>query len=236
MYWSYLCMCFLKVREGLEQISSFLSAHAREVVFLDFNHFYGVQNLHHEKLVAMLKEVFGEKLCPVVFAQEVLWIWRLSNYTSHQGVGLKPALRHLFQMLLSPLDWKRHIFFSCVQRLLIIVVFPALRNSDFCVLITWRCRVVVITSLIIVNFSTQSLPFTSSHACSDSSHAPLSSIFSHSTTLHLGMMVYVKNWEEGIPISYIKVINPSPKLPHYRHRHHCKVIVSCLMWGCEGEV
>ncbi|CAB1322287.1 unnamed protein product, partial [Coregonus sp. 'balchen'] len=59
------------VREGLEQISSFLSAHAREVVFLDFNHFYGVQNLHHEKLVSMLRDVFGEKLCPVVFAQEV---------------------------------------------------------------------------------------------------------------------------------------------------------------------
>ncbi|PWA15800.1 hypothetical protein CCH79_00008912 [Gambusia affinis] len=65
------------VREGLEQISSFLSAHAKEVVFLDFNHFYGVQNLHHEKLVAMLKEVFGEKLCPVVFAQEVTlkYLW-----------------------------------------------------------------------------------------------------------------------------------------------------------------
>lgn len=69
----YSVMCFLQVRAGLEQISSFLSAHSREVVFLDFNHFYGVQNLHHEKLVAMLKEVFGEKLCPVVFAQEVLW-------------------------------------------------------------------------------------------------------------------------------------------------------------------
>ncbi|XP_071399162.1 PI-PLC X domain-containing protein 3, partial [Centroberyx affinis] len=65
------------VREGLEQISSFLTAHAREVVFLDFNHFYGVQNMHHEKLVAMLKEVFGDKLCPVVFAQEVTlqYLW-----------------------------------------------------------------------------------------------------------------------------------------------------------------
>lgn len=61
----------LQVRAGLEQISTFLSAHSREVVFLDFNHFYGVQNLHHEKLVAMLREVFGDKLCPVVFAQEV---------------------------------------------------------------------------------------------------------------------------------------------------------------------
>lgn len=66
-----LCV-LLQVRAGLEQISTFLSAHSREVVFLDFNHFYGVQNLHHEKLVAMLREVFGDKLCPVVFAQEVL--------------------------------------------------------------------------------------------------------------------------------------------------------------------
>ncbi|KAG7271226.1 hypothetical protein CRUP_038673 [Coryphaenoides rupestris] len=61
------------VREGLEQISAYLSSHAREVVFLDFNHFYGVQNLHHEKLVSMLKDIFGDKLCPVVFAQEYLW-------------------------------------------------------------------------------------------------------------------------------------------------------------------
>ena len=65
-------ICVSQVREGLKQISGFLSTHAREVVFLDFNHFYGVQNMHHEKLVAMLKEVFGDKLCPVVFAQEVL--------------------------------------------------------------------------------------------------------------------------------------------------------------------
>lgn len=67
------------MRAGLEQISTFLSSHSREVVFLDFNHFYGVQNLHHEKLVAMLKEVFGDKLCPVVFAQEVL------SHSSLQG-------------------------------------------------------------------------------------------------------------------------------------------------------
>lgn len=59
------------VREGLEQISAFLCSHAREIVFLDFNHFYGVQNLHHEKLVQMLGAVFGDRLCPVVFAEEV---------------------------------------------------------------------------------------------------------------------------------------------------------------------
>lgn len=76
------------MRAGLEQISSFLSAHAREVVFLDFNHFYGVQNLHHEKLVAMLKEVFGDKLCPVVFAQEVP-----SDSDAHVEWELKPLCK-----------------------------------------------------------------------------------------------------------------------------------------------
>ncbi|KAJ8260743.1 hypothetical protein COCON_G00164660 [Conger conger] len=65
------------VREGLEQVSAFLASHAREVVFLDFNHFYGLQNLHHEGLVAMLREVFGDRLCPALFAQEVTlrYLW-----------------------------------------------------------------------------------------------------------------------------------------------------------------
>ncbi|KAK6494756.1 PI-PLC X domain-containing protein 3 [Huso huso] len=60
-----------KVNEGLEQINTFLTSHSREVVFLDFNHFYGMQNSHHEKLVHMLQDIFGNKLCPAIFAQEV---------------------------------------------------------------------------------------------------------------------------------------------------------------------
>lgn len=59
------------VRQGLDQIRAFLDCHAREVVLLDFNHFYGLQNAHHEALVAMLREVFGDRLCPPLFAQEV---------------------------------------------------------------------------------------------------------------------------------------------------------------------
>lgn len=83
-----------QVRAGLEQISTFLSTHSREVVFLDFNHFYGVQNLHHEKLVAMLKEVFGDKLCPVVFAQEVLSNSspRGGNYSCWLTLSLAPII------------------------------------------------------------------------------------------------------------------------------------------------
>ncbi|CAG5924077.1 unnamed protein product [Menidia menidia] len=95
------------VREGLEQISNYLSSHAREVVFLDFNHFYGVQNLHHEKLVAMLKEVFGEKLCPVVFAQEVTlqYLWEKEYQVLvfyHHPMALEVPFLWPGQMMPSP--------------------------------------------------------------------------------------------------------------------------------------
>ncbi|XP_051876452.1 PI-PLC X domain-containing protein 3 [Pristis pectinata] len=59
------------VREGLEEIKAFLVEQPKEAIFLDFNHFYGMQKRHHEELVAMLRECFGERLCPVIFAQEV---------------------------------------------------------------------------------------------------------------------------------------------------------------------
>lgn len=134
------------MRAGLEQISSFLSSHAREVVFLDFNHFYGVQNLHHEKLVAMLKEVFGDKLCPVVFAQEVLS--NSNTLNAEQEVGIA-AIKW-------PRGWPQSSFSdayftfknSCLRKdtlthfwcleigFLIIIVYSALYNTDFCILIT----------------------------------------------------------------------------------------------------
>ncbi|XP_034036746.1 PI-PLC X domain-containing protein 2 [Thalassophryne amazonica] len=52
-----------KVRDGLLQISSFLSRHRKEVVFLDFNHYYAMEAEHHAYLISMLQEVFGSKLC-----------------------------------------------------------------------------------------------------------------------------------------------------------------------------
>uniref|UniRef100_A0A4W3GJZ2 Phosphatidylinositol-specific phospholipase C, X domain containing 3 n=1 Tax=Callorhinchus milii TaxID=7868 RepID=A0A4W3GJZ2_CALMI len=67
------------VSAGLADISRFLAAQPREVVLLDFNHFYGLQKCHHEALVRALREAFGEKLCPVTFTEEVslryLWDW-----------------------------------------------------------------------------------------------------------------------------------------------------------------
>ncbi|KAJ8285373.1 hypothetical protein GJAV_G00026080 [Gymnothorax javanicus] len=96
-----------KVREGLEQINTFLASHAREVVFLDFNHFYGVQNQHHEKLVHMLREVFGERLCPALFAQEVTlkYLWEKEYQVLvfyHNPVALEVPFLWPGQMMPAP--------------------------------------------------------------------------------------------------------------------------------------
>ncbi|XP_067108193.1 PI-PLC X domain-containing protein 2 [Osmerus mordax] len=52
-----------KVRDSLLEMNSFLSAHNKEVVFLDFNHHYAMGLEHHSYLISMLQEVFGSKLC-----------------------------------------------------------------------------------------------------------------------------------------------------------------------------
>lgn len=149
------------MRAGLEQISSFVSSHAREVVFLDFNHFYGVQNLHHEKLVAMLKEVFGDKLCPVVFAQEVLSNSNTLNAVNRkwelqQLSNLEAGLNHLFQMLISPvttLAWERthkHIL-GALKLAFDNYCFLSPVQHWFLCFDHLRCRMMVITSVLIVS-------------------------------------------------------------------------------------
>nr|XP_006007176.1 PREDICTED: PI-PLC X domain-containing protein 3 [Latimeria chalumnae] len=96
-----------KVKEGLEEINSFLSDHLKEVVFLDFNHFYGMQNSHHEKLVKMLHEIFGNKMCPAIFAQEVSlkYLWEKECQVLvfyHSPVALEMSFLWPGQMMPAP--------------------------------------------------------------------------------------------------------------------------------------
>lgn len=53
----------IKVWDGLMEIDSFLTQHPREIVFLDFNHFYAMDEAHHKHLVHRIQEAFGNKLC-----------------------------------------------------------------------------------------------------------------------------------------------------------------------------
>lgn len=54
----------IKVWDGLMEINTFLEHHPKEVIFLDFNHFYAMDNNHHVYLISRIQEVFGSRLCP----------------------------------------------------------------------------------------------------------------------------------------------------------------------------
>ncbi|CAL8321195.1 unnamed protein product [Boreogadus saida] len=75
-------------------INSFLNKHRKEVVFLDFNHHYAMEEEHHAYLISMLQEVFGSKLCrasPVeTITLDFLWEKKYQvivfyHHTSAQG-------------------------------------------------------------------------------------------------------------------------------------------------------
>ena len=53
----------IKVWDGLMEINSFLTQHPQEIVFLDFNHFYAMDEAHHKRLILRIQEAFGSKLC-----------------------------------------------------------------------------------------------------------------------------------------------------------------------------
>ncbi|XP_053168701.1 PI-PLC X domain-containing protein 2 [Hemicordylus capensis] len=53
----------IRVWDGLMEINTFLTQHPKEVVFLDFNHFYAMDNNHHVYLISRIQEVFGSRLC-----------------------------------------------------------------------------------------------------------------------------------------------------------------------------
>ncbi|XP_009467302.1 PREDICTED: PI-PLC X domain-containing protein 3 [Nipponia nippon] len=96
-----------KVKEGLEEINAFLADHPKEVVFLDFNHFYGMQKYHHEKLVQMLKDTYGNKMCPAIFAHEVSlqYLWEKEHQVLvfyHSPVALEVPFLWPGQMMPAP--------------------------------------------------------------------------------------------------------------------------------------
>ncbi|XP_021256750.1 PI-PLC X domain-containing protein 2 isoform X1 [Numida meleagris] len=55
----------IKVWDGLMEINTFLEQHPKEVVFLDFNHFYAMDDSHHFFLINRIRSAFGSKLCSV---------------------------------------------------------------------------------------------------------------------------------------------------------------------------
>eukprot|EP00061_Rhincodon_typus_P005810 g25776.t1 len=66
-----------KVHDGLIEIDNFLTAHPKEVVFLDFNHYYEMEGSNHEYLIQMLRNTFGSKLCRANLVEEITlqYLW-----------------------------------------------------------------------------------------------------------------------------------------------------------------
>lgn len=48
----------------IEAIRSFMQAHPKEILFLDFNHFYAMKENDHEQLIQLLVQAFGDKILP----------------------------------------------------------------------------------------------------------------------------------------------------------------------------
>ncbi|KAM6161981.1 PI-PLC X domain-containing protein 2 [Erethizon dorsatum] len=67
----------IKVWDGLMEIDSFLTQHPQEIIFLDFNHFYAMDEAHHKCLILRIQEAFGNKLCPACSVEsltlQTLW-------------------------------------------------------------------------------------------------------------------------------------------------------------------
>lgn len=52
------------VEDGLREVNRFLDDHSKEIVLLDFNHFYGFDDqFGHDQLLQLIHEIFGNKLC-----------------------------------------------------------------------------------------------------------------------------------------------------------------------------
>ena len=79
----------------LDSVSSFLSEHQREVVLLDFNHFFNMEEEHHAMLISLLSSHFGDLLLPVSKVQEVT----LSDMWNQGKQVSQYTLFHLFSNL-----------------------------------------------------------------------------------------------------------------------------------------
>ena len=63
----YLCHALYtgSVKQVIQDVAAFLAQHPKEVVLLDFNHFYAMDDSQHLGLLDMMQEIFADKLCPI---------------------------------------------------------------------------------------------------------------------------------------------------------------------------
>ncbi|XP_076363721.1 PI-PLC X domain-containing protein 3-like [Tachypleus tridentatus] len=63
----------------LADIKEFMDSHPKEIILIDFEHFFEMTNEHHEKLMKQVTEAFGSKVCPYPEDLEqatLAWMWQ----------------------------------------------------------------------------------------------------------------------------------------------------------------
>ncbi|XP_063057609.1 PI-PLC X domain-containing protein 1 [Engraulis encrasicolus] len=64
LYFTHVIYTYVTVMETLQEMSSWLDAHPKEVVILALRHFEGLNEKLHEAFIYSLKRTFASKLCP----------------------------------------------------------------------------------------------------------------------------------------------------------------------------
>lgn len=75
------------VLDVLKEINAFLDDHRKEVVILDFNHFYNMTLNQHCQMIECIIRLFGSKLCPAPPAVD------------HNRISLDDCWRHGYQVI-----------------------------------------------------------------------------------------------------------------------------------------
>ncbi|UJR37354.1 hypothetical protein I4U23_030062 [Adineta vaga] len=101
------------VRDGLEEINEFLNKHSKEIVLIDFNHFYDFDAEHgHDQLIRLIHEIFGKKLCTTartINECTLNYLWKnkqqvilLYEHNADQCSAYMDRIGHFFQVCQSP--------------------------------------------------------------------------------------------------------------------------------------
>lgn len=92
----------IRVWDGLMEIDSFLTQHPQEIVFLDFNHFYAMDEAHHKRLILRIQEAFGSKLCSACSVESMTLrnLWEKKCQVGGNREKLPRARTELFLLFL----------------------------------------------------------------------------------------------------------------------------------------
>ncbi|OWF55842.1 PI-PLC X domain-containing protein 3-like isoform X1 [Mizuhopecten yessoensis] len=85
-----------KVSTCLDEVNAFLDKHPKEVIILNFSHFYSMSNTDHVNLLTMLTDKFGSKMCPYIDMEsvtiEMMWEHNLQVLIIYQNDIVKEHL------------------------------------------------------------------------------------------------------------------------------------------------